>query len=395
MGAQETSSWAPMRPDDPTKIERFGELAGLHDLPSGRRLELLPYVATSARQRPLTPSHPDVMRLGSTANAGLDIKHGLGSRLTLDATVNPDFGQVEADPAQVNLTAAELFVADRRPFFTEGADALRFGLAFDPGSPEQLFYSRRVGSAPRLRHLDPVTALDPTTRTTIPVAAKISGRLAHDVKLGMLAALTAREDAMWLDSTGAQHQAIIEPSTMYGVFRAQRDVNGARTQLGAIGTTVARGLDESSAPFLASSAIAGGADASHRWGRESAWYAAAWLLGSRITGSPAAITSAQRSPVRYYQRSDAAHLTVDSGATALTGFASSYQLGKMAGRWRGGVAGTVRSPGFEVNDLGFQQLGGARFRRPPAVRRIAFRRFRDAAQPLAVFRLYHVSASRE
>lgn len=349
--SQETSAWAPMRPDDPGKIGRFGELAQLEDLPRRRNAELLPYVVASMHRRP----RPEALHATSTSAAkdfGLDAKYGLGPQLTLDLTLNPDFGQVEADPAQVNLTATELSLPERRPFFREGADVLRFSLAFDPSSPEQLFYSRRIGSAPRLRHLAPPPA-DVAQRTTIPIAAKLAGRLPGGLSVGALGARTSRAAARWHDTSGAPQGVVVDPATTYGVLRVRRDHNAGRSHLGSVATFVRRELDPSTSAWLGSTAAVGGMDASHLWGRNE-WYAAATLLGSRFEGTPAAVNRLQRSPVRYFQRPDADHVSVDSAATSLGGWSASYQLGKIAGLWRGGVAGTIRSPGFEVNDAGFQ-----------------------------------------
>src|SRR5256884_5835984 len=126
------------------------------------------------------------------ARAGADVKMGLGPNITLDGTVNPDFGQVEADPAVVNLSAFEVFFDERRPFFTEGNQLLR-------GNGPSYFYSRRIGARPSCNASGDF--LDCPQNATILGAAKITGRLASGTSLGALAAVTSRESARTFDTT--------------------------------------------------------------------------------------------------------------------------------------------------------------------------------------------------
>jgi uncharacterized protein DUF5916/cellulose/xylan binding protein with CBM9 domain len=376
----EQSFWAPLRKDDSRLVARFGELRGMRGLPSPRRLELLPYAVSGATRAPGSGGDPFYHPTDLRGSAGLDLKYGLTSDLTLDATVNPDFGQVEADPSQVNLTQYETFFPEKRPFFTEGADIFRFGIGLgDGGGNESLFYSRRIGRSPHLS-VDG-DFVDEPSQTTILGAAKLSGRVGSGWSLGTLAALTAEESARAMVGGVAEKQ-VVEPMTGFGVFRARRDLNGGRTQVGFVGTAVHRALGGTGIVDLPGDAFTGGADFSHRWGSD-AWMASGYLLGSSVRGGTDAIVALQEAPARYFQRPDAGYVRVDSAATSLGGWAGSYTVARVKGRWQGGVLGLVRSPGFEVNDLGYM-------RDADQVTNAAYLQFRQF-NPLGPFRNFHVN----
>ncbi|HEX8906228.1 MAG TPA: DUF5916 domain-containing protein [Longimicrobiaceae bacterium] len=351
--ANEVSYWAPLRKDDSRTVGRFGELRGMRGLPSPRRLELLPYAVSGATRAPGAGGDPFYRATDFRGSAGLDLKYGVTSDLTLDATVNPDFGQVEADPSQVNLTQYESFFPEKRPFFTEGADIFRFGIGLGDGggANESLFYSRRIGRSPHVSLSGDY--VDEPSQTTILGAAKLSGRVGGGWSVGTLAALTAEERGRTMVD-GAPGSGVVEPMTGFGVFRARRDMNGGRTQVGFVGTGVHRALGATGIDDLPSDAFAGGVDFAHRWGND-AWMANGYVLGSNVRGSTSALIGLQESPARYFQRPDAGYVRVDSAATALGGWAGSYTFARVKGRWQGGVLGLVRSPGFEVNDLGYQR----------------------------------------
>lgn len=351
---QELARWGYTPPDEPRRVARFGKVEGMRGLPSPRRLEVLPYTVAGVSRAPHSDS-PFYRSNDPNVAMGVDVKYGITSDLTLDLTVNPDFGQVEADPSQVNLSAFETFVSERRPFFTEGADIFRFGIALGDGDDanEQLFYSRRVGRAPQGRADLRGGWVDAPGQTNILTAAKLSGRVKGDWSVGAMSAVTGRETALVRDRDGAEFTDVVEPLTSYSMLRVRRDLNAGRTQIGAVATGVVRDLDETDLDWLNSSAVTGGVDVSHRWANDQ-WIASGFLLGSSIRGSTEAILRAQRSPARYYQRPDADHLRLDT-AVSMEGWAANYMVGKIAGRWRVGALGQVRSPGFEVNDLGYQR----------------------------------------
>ncbi|HET7460976.1 MAG TPA: DUF5916 domain-containing protein [Longimicrobium sp.] len=348
----EVSYWAPLKKDESRVVARFGRLVGMRNLPSPRRLELLPYTVSGITRAPGSGADPFYAANRFRGSAGMDVKYGITSDLTLDATINPDFGQVEADPSQVNLTQYESFFAEKRPFFTEGADIFRFGIGLGDDNSETLFYSRRIGRTPH-GSIDGAYTEQPG-QTTILGAAKLSGRVGGGWSVGALTALTAEENGRAIGDDSRRFDSVVEPMTGYGVFRARRDLRGGRTQIGFVGTGVHRSLTSTGMRDLPSDAYVGGVDFNHRFGND-AWRAQAYVLGSAVSGSADAVVALQESPARYYQRPDAGYLRVDSAATSLRGWAGGYTLARVKGHWQGGVLGTLRTPGFEVNDLGYQR----------------------------------------
>ncbi|MEQ1858143.1 MAG: DUF5916 domain-containing protein, partial [Longimicrobiales bacterium] len=344
-------------------VARFGHLSGLQGIEPGRKLEVLPYVGMRAeyvRQDPSTQvSFSNPFRSGSDyfARAGVDLMYGLGSNLTLNATVNPDFGQVEVDPAVINLTAFETRFEERRPFFVEGADIFQFsrgGNCCSTGNPPQVLYSRRVGRTPQGSVASGAVFSDVPNSTTILGAAKVTGRVGQGWSLGILEALTGREEAGFVDASNALGQSVVEPLTNYFAGRVRRDYRAGQTQIGALVTAVNRDLkDPALEGRLASSAYVGGIDLIHEWSnrmfRINASFAASYLQGSE-----AAMIRTQTSAARYFQRPDAAHLEVDSTATSLFGTYAMVDLLKQAGAVTAKLAFVSEGRGYEVNDMGFQ-----------------------------------------
>jgi hypothetical protein len=267
---------------------------------------------------------------------GADLKYGLTSNLTLDATINPDFGQVEADPATLNLTAFETFFEERRPFFLEGMSIFQFG-----ADPEQLFYSRRIGRAPQLTGLAP-DGVDIPGASRILGAGKLTGRVAGGTSVGVLAASTRRVTA---------GGTIIEPRTTYGLARASRDLRRGESAIGAMVTAVDRALDAGESPYLRREAYAGGIDGRHRFG-DGRFEVTGSLAASSVRGSANAIARTQRSSVHQYQRPDDA-LVVDTTRTSLDGTSFRVVAKKVAGLVRGTASYQRTSPGYETNDFGF------------------------------------------
>ena len=347
-------SWFAFTPkSERAGVARYGHLTGMSGLVPRGRLELLPYVVTRARFD-TPPQDDDVTfdnpyRDGSeqTADIGLDLKYRVASNITLDATVNPDFGQVEVDPAVVNLTAFETRFEERRPFFIEGAEIFSFGGA-------ELFYSRRIGAPPPGRVPSSSVYDDMPENSTILAAAKLSGK-AGGWSLAVLDGVTGRERASYVNADGLSGTADVAPLSNYFVGRARREMRAGQTVVGGMATAVHRNLDDDAlAARVRSRAFAGGIDFAHEWA-DRKWSVSGHVAGSHIAGSSAVIDAAQRSSARYYQRPDATHLTLDPTATSLSGFAGSLELDREAGEhWRGDVNISTISPGFETNDLGFQ-----------------------------------------
>jgi hypothetical protein len=342
----ETQRWAWSSQTDQGHSSFFGHVVGLANLPRPSRLELLPY-ATAREERLASGSAANPFNDGSRERgvAGLDLQYGLASNLTLNATFNPDFGQVEADPAVVNLTAFENYFEERRPFFVEGADIFGFG-----GS--QFFYSRRIGRAPQGGADDRGGFVDTPENSNILGAAKFSGRTAGGWSLGLLEAVTAREYATVRDAGGFRFRDQVEPLTNYGVFRAKRDFRGGGSTVGFIGTAVNRGIGDSRLDFLRSAAYAGGADFTHRFSQNR--YRLSGSMGySLIRGDTLAIQRAQLSSARYFERPDADYVSYDPSRTSLAGWSGSLAFAKEAGSWTYGLSGRAVSPGFELNDVGY------------------------------------------
>lgn len=329
-------------------VPGYGHLVGLSNLSAGKRLEVLPY--TVARAEYVDPGvDPYRGKQEYDHSVGLDVKYRVASNLTLNATVNPDFGQVEVDPAVVNLGVYETFFQEKRPFFLEGSEIFNFGGTNTSGG--RLFYTRRIGRAPTLSPPSPYS--DIPTSTTILGAAKLSGKVGG-WSIGTLGAVTGREESKYLDTAGIDRRFVSEPQSEYFVGRARRELRSGRTIIGGILTAAHRSLDNDvlRASFR-SSALAAGTDFLFQsWDRT--WALSGDAEASRIGGTPASIVAVERANNHFFQRPDAHHLHVDSAATSLFGYSVSSTLSKQAGRhWRGNLAGALTSPGYEVNDLGF------------------------------------------
>ena len=339
----ERISWPLFRRDAQGYVSQGGTLTGLVGLPSPRRVELSPYAVTRNVTRLGAPgtrtTHP---QLGT---AGLDAKIGVSSNLTLDAAINPDFGQVEADPSVLNLSAFEQFFDERRPFFLEGAGIFSFSNDcedVDSGC-RGLFYSRRIGRAPQLGGLFGTPASP--AQSAIAGAAKLTGRTARGLSVGVLDAVTPRVAGI--------DDRTIEPTSNYGVVRVQQDLANGQSGIGAMVTTVHRDLDSLTAPWLRRSALTGGIDARHRFGQRN-YEVTLSLAASRVAGDTGAMRRLQTDGVHRYQRPDDA-LILDSTRTSLAGTSQRLTVSK----WGGGSTRFQfiyqrMTPGFESNDLGFQ-----------------------------------------
>ncbi|HEX6038194.1 DUF5916 domain-containing protein [Longimicrobium sp.] len=336
-------------------VARFGHLDGLRDIRPGRRLEVLPYTVMRADYTDpgVNPFREDG-EYGTTV--GADLKYRVTSDLTLDATINPDFGQVEQDPADVNLTQFETFFAEKRPFFVEGAEIFTFGPGQLPTGGE-LFYTRRIGG--RASGLAPQTALaDVPVDARIVGAAKLSGKTAGGWSIGVLEALTRREEARFRLPDGGSESMVVEPVTNYFVGRLRRDLRGGQSAVGAMVTAVNRDLEtDELRSLLHSGGYTAGLDFRHEFGNR-AWRLSGFLSGSHVRGDSLAIARTQARPHRYFQRLDAWYVDLDRGATSLTGAAAQLRLQRQAGRhWRGSLGVSTITPGYEVNDLGYQRRG--------------------------------------
>ena len=333
-------------------VSHFADLVGLEGIRRERPLEIVPYAVARADVRTRL-TNPLLDSRTQRFDGGLDVKYALTSTLTLTGTINPDFGQVEVDPAVVNLSQFETFYPERRPFFTEGLNIFRFGdspatrrfnFIFTP----QLFYSRRIGRAPQGSIHAPHVAVP--SETTILGAAKVTGKLGNGWSIGVLDALTEAERGRFLDGFESGRQQV-EPMTNYFVSRATKELGASR--VGFLFTSVNRRLpDELSS--LRTSAMSLGIDG-YTSLRDRSWIFEWSAAGTRVSGTEEAITRTQRSSARYYQRPDAGHVELDPTRTSLSGHAGRLMLSKQTGRWRPNVQVQAYSPGFETNDAGFMQ----------------------------------------
>jgi hypothetical protein len=336
----ERTSWPRFSQSKPDLISQLGSLDGLDDLETPRRLEAMPYAVTKRA------SAIENNRFANQSNVSLggDLKYRVASNLTLDATVNPDFGQVESDPAVLNLSAYESFFDERRPFFVAGRGLFRFDVDCNNVNcnGEGLYYSRRIGRTPELAGTYGDTV--PLSPTTILGAAKLTGRLGNGLTIGMLDAVT--------DRARSPGDTTFEPRTNFSVTRLTQDLRGGSTTLGAMVTSVNRGMDHWTAPFLPSSAYAAAVDFRNRFYNNTYEFSGS-LDRSRVQGTPAAMLRLQTDGVHEYQRPDAG-LPLDSNRTVLGGDAEEIKFDKVGGQHLlFESAYQRRSAGFEVNDVGF------------------------------------------
>ncbi|MEO8295740.1 MAG: DUF5916 domain-containing protein [Gemmatimonadota bacterium] len=339
-------------------VSRFPSLSGIDNVAPPARLEILPYVTSRAELSNQAAGNPFNDGSQATVSGGADLKFGLGSNLTVDATINPDFGQVEVDPAVVNLSDFETFFPEKRPFFVEGSTIFDFGnggannnWGFNWGNPD-FFYSRRIGRVPQ-GSLPSADFSDVPQGTSILGAAKLTGKVGS-WNVGMMHALTGREMAR-VDQLGNRSAIEVEPRTYYGVLRTQKEINDGRQGLGMIATLTARDFrDPRLEDQINGSAYGLAIDGWTFLDRDKTWVITGWGGSSLVHGTAARITSLQQNSLHYFQRPDADYLSLDSGATSLDGFSGRVALNKQKGDWRLNSAVGVISPGFDVMDVGFQ-----------------------------------------
>ncbi len=327
------------------RMYQLGELHGIRDLPSPLRLELLPHVVGSTRSGPEVADSRD-----AAAATGIDMKLGLSSNFTLDATVNPDFGQVEADPSVVNLTAYETFYEEKRPFFLEG----RTILTFETSEADQLFYTRRIGHAPSRQPVlgEGESILRSPEITTILTALKVTGKTDDGLSVGVLQSFTQRETARIATATGTRDDAV-EPFGSRTVARVHKDWDKGNMSLGGMVTSTHRWIPDPGLAFLPTQATTGGLDFT-KYFADRTWVLEASGVFSRLVGDREAIGAVQTNAVHYYQRPDATHLEVNGTATSLTGYGGSIRFGRSElGRLRFSDRFLWYSPGLDFNDIGY------------------------------------------
>ena len=339
-------------------VSRFAQLKGLNEITPPGKFEVLPYFTTRAKYT--HPESNDPFNKASDFKPGLgaDFKVGLGTNLNLSATINPDFGQVEIDPAVINLSDVETFFNEKRPFFVEGSTIFNFGQGgatnywgFNWSNPD-FFYSRRIGRQPQGETPD-ADYIDYPDGTHILGAAKITGKIGDKWNVGVIQSLTQREYAR-LDNSGVHSELEVEPVTYYGVIRAQNEINDGYQGLGFMSTFTNRFFKADNLKNdINKDAFAFGIDGWTFLDSSKTWVISGWTGLSNINGTQARITDLQSNSQHYFQRPDAESFSVDSTATSLTGFAGRIYLNKQRGNFFFNSAFGFISPKFDLNDLGF------------------------------------------
>jgi hypothetical protein len=360
---EERSFWQHIPQNSGGWVSRFGELHGLKDIPMYKQVEIAPYVTAQADVYKKEPGNPFATGFDKKLSAGVDGKFAVTNDLILDFTVNPDFGQVEADPSQVRIDGFQNFFPEQRPFFIESRNIFDYQLT---GSElggdydaDLLFYSRRIGGAP---HGYPNTLageyVDYPQNTSILGAAKFSGKTKRGLSIGVLESVTEREMAT-IDYQGQKRKELVEPFTNFMVARLQQDFDKGNTIIGGIFTGVnrAKGLED----ILHRNAYSGGLDFIHLW-KNRTWYVRGNVIFSHVNGTKEAILNTQTAFEHLFQRPDAKEVSVDPAKTSLTGTSGTIRFGKSGGRsgkhgqvfkFETGI--TYRSPELELNDIGFMQ----------------------------------------
>ena len=348
---RERSLWQEIIPNAPGYVSEFGELRGLKNLTPQKQLEIQPYLVTQLDTYESQAGNPYRDGSDSRINAGLDAKIGITNDLTLDLTLNPDFGQVEADPAAIALDGFQIFFKEQRPFFVANSNIFDYDL--DDQTSDNLFYSRRIGRSPQRAVRDPeVVYTDTPQNSTILGAAKFSGKTKNGWTLGLLESLTAKEYAQTFRNDSTQRDVLVEPLTNYLIGRAQKDFNNRNSYIGVIATATHRKL-EPGLYNLHSDVFSGGIDFKHNW-NDRKYYLQGNTVISNVQGSTEAITRTQRSLTHLFNRQDATHLTVDTTKTALTGTGGNLEIGKASGgNFTGSLGASWKSPELELNDVGF------------------------------------------
>lgn len=351
----ETSFWQHIPKDAPGLVHLFGELSGLEKIKPRKIFDVTPYLVAQTESFKAEPENPFLAKgRFSNVHAGIDAKIGVTNNMTMDLTINPDFGQVEADPSEVNLSAYETFFREKRPFFVEGNNITNFSLGIGDGDigNDNLFYSRRIGRRPQgdLDLGDDEYANVPT-HSTILGAAKLTGKTRDGLSLGFVEAVTAGEYAE-VDTDGDRSERQVEPLTNHFVGRVQKDINEGKTIIGGIFTNTYRDLPDELADEMHKTAYTGGIDFTQYF-RDKDWMFNFNTAISQVNGSAEVIENTQRSSARYFQRPDNDYRDLDPSRTSLTGNAGKMMIQKMNGHLN--VMGTViwKTPGFEINDMGY------------------------------------------
>ncbi len=360
---QERSIFQPIRQSDGIWVSGFAELHGLEDIVPQKQIEIAPYTVGKIERGPAEAGNPFKTGKNSNVTLGVDGKIAVTSDLILDFTINPDFGQVEADPSQVRIDGFQNFFQERRPFFIESRNIFDYELTGSQAGGDYdsdlLFYSRRIGSSPNsYPALNKNEYADVPHNTSILGAAKFSGKTKNGWSIGLLESITQEEIATIKGESGERTE-IVEPQTNYFVSRIQKDINGGETVIGGILTSVNRkgNLND----LLHDDAFSGGIDLLHYW-KNRTYYVKGSAIFSHVAGSKEKIAATQTAFEHLFQRPNGSELNYDPNRTSLTGTGGTLRIGKSGGKggekgevWNFDSGITFRSPELELNDIGFMQ----------------------------------------
>ncbi len=350
---QEYDTWQNVPDSLSGWVRNYGELHGISNIPAKKPIEIAPYALSKISTYKKQKGNPFADGRDFSYDLGIDGKIGISNNFTLDFAINPDFGQVEADPSQLNLTAFETFYEEKRPLFLEGNNITDYSLGLNTATQDNLFYSRRIGRSPQAYpSLAGNEKADIPERARILGAVKVTGKTKNGLSLGIIESFTNNEKAE-IDTEGKQRKESVEPFTNYFLARAQKDYNNGNSILGGIFTNVYRNIKSDNLKFLNTTATTAGFDFLQYF-KNKKYFFQANIAGSKITGNKEALLLQQTSSTRYFQRQDADYISVDSSRTSLSGFSGSVMFAKQinSGLTYGSFL-TWRSPGFESNDMGF------------------------------------------
>ncbi|MFQ5446243.1 MAG: DUF5916 domain-containing protein [Saprospiraceae bacterium] len=350
----EMDFWQHIPQDAPGLVHVFGEMSGVESIKPKKIFDITPYGVAKAKRYEKEAGNPFADGKDAKLSTGVDAKIGVTNNLTLDLTINPDFGQVEADPSEVNLSAYETFFEEKRPFFIEGANITTFGIGIGDGGVgnDNLFYSRRIGRRPSL---NPSMESGEYARipqfSTILGASKLTGKTSDGLSIGFIESVTAKEMAE-IDNDGNRKFETVEPLTNYFVGRVQKDFDEGNTLIGGMVTGTNRFLEDNTKDYFHKSAYTGGIDFTKYW-KEKAWSFNVNAAFSEVSGTAQAIESTQRSSARYFQKPGNDYVNYDPTRTSLFGSGGRMQLLRQKGHWSTLAVVLWKTPGFELNDIGY------------------------------------------
>jgi hypothetical protein len=357
---QEQSFWTYIPRNSAGLIHMFGNATGFEGITPKKQADITPFTVASFEHSEKEDGNPFATGKKYYLNGGVDGKFGVTNNMTLDLTINPDFGQVEADPSEVNLSAFETFFSEKRPFFVEGKNITSFSVGVGDGDlgNDNLFYTRRIGRRPHLdADLHDNEYAKMPKATAILGATKLTGKTADGLSIGVIDAVTSEEKAK-IDSLGHRSYQSVEPVSNYFVSRIRKDLNKGNTLIGAGYTNTHRFFDGTGINSLVTSANTGGLDFTQYF-HDKNWFISANAAFSVLSGSAESIENIQTSSVHYYQRPDARYVKLDTTRTSLFGHGGNVQFGKTGGKWKFVLFGLWKSPGFDLNDVGYLRRADA------------------------------------